>query len=134
MENLIQDLKYAARVLLKSPGFVLIAVLTLALGIGANTALFSVVNGVLLRPLPFPRPNELVVVSEKSAIFDNFSISYPNFQDWQRSNSSFSSLVAYRNDDFSITGSGERARGNGFRRLLRDAGREPHSRPFVYRS
>src|SRR6202042_1788954 len=100
METLIQDLKYAARVLLKSPGFVLIAVLTLALGIGANTALFSVVNGVLLRPLPFPLPNELVVVSEKSAIFDNFSISYPNFQDWQRSNSSFSSLVAYRNDDF----------------------------------
>jgi predicted permease len=110
MESLIQDLKYAARVLLKSPGFVLIAVLTLALGIGANTALFSVVNGVLLRPLPFPRPNELVVVSEKSAIFDNFSISYPNFQDWQRSNSSFSSLVAYRNDDFSITGSGEAER------------------------
>jgi hypothetical protein len=110
MESLMQDLKYAARVLLKSPGFVLIAVLTLALGIGANTALFSVVNGVLLRPLPFPRPNELFVVSEKSAIFDNFSISYPNFQDWQRSNSSFSSLVAYRNDDFSITGSGEAER------------------------
>src|SRR5271163_5366810 len=110
MESLIQDLKYAARMLLKSPGFVLIAVLTLALGIGANTALFSVVNGVLLRPLPFPRPNELFVVSEKSAIFDNFSISYPNFEDWQRSNSSFSSLVAYRNDDFSVTGSGEAER------------------------
>src|ERR1700678_3615904 len=110
MENLIQDLKYAARVLLKSPGFVVIAVLTLALGIGANTALFSVVNGVLLRPLPFPRPNELVVFSEKSAIFDNFSISYPNFLDWQRSNSSFASLAAYRNDDFSITGSGEAER------------------------
>jgi putative ABC transport system permease protein len=110
MESLIQDLKYAARVLLKSPGFVLIAVLTLALGIGANTALFSVVNGVLLRPLPFPQPNELFVVSEKSAIFDNFSISYPNFQDWQRNNSSFSSLAAYRNDDFSITGSGEAER------------------------
>src|SRR5271169_3342524 len=82
----------------------------LALGIGANTALFSVVNGVLLRPLPFPQPNELFVVSEKSAIFDNFSISYPNFEDWQRSNSSFSSLVAYRNDDFSVTGSGEAER------------------------
>jgi len=110
MEALIQDLKYAARVLLKSPGFVAIAVLTLALGIGANTALFSVVNGVLLRPLPYPRPSELVVLSEKSANFESMSISYPNFLDWQRSNSSFASLAAYRNDDFSITGSGEAER------------------------
>jgi len=110
MESLMQDLRYAVRVLLKSPGFVLIAVLTLALGIGANSALFSVVNGVLLRPLPYPRPNELVIVSEKTANFDNSSISYPNFQDWQRSNSSFASLVAYRSDDFSITGSGEAER------------------------
>src|SRR5271167_169358 len=110
MESLIQDLKYAARVLLKSPGFVLIAVLTLALGIGANTALFSVVNGVLLRPLPYPRPSELFVISEKSANFESFSISYPNFLDWQRGNSSFTSLAAYRGDDFSITGSGEAER------------------------
>ena len=110
MEALIQDLKYAARVLLKSPGFVAIAVLTLALGIGANTALFSVVNGVLLRPLPYPRPSELVVLSETSANFESMSVSYPNFLDWQRSNSSFASLAAYRNDDFSITGSGEAER------------------------
>jgi predicted permease len=110
MEALIQDLKYAARVLLKSPSFVLIAVLTLALGVGANTALFSVVNGVLLRPLPFPRPNELVVLSEKTANFESSSISYPNFLDWQRSNSSFASIAAYRSDDFSITGSGEAER------------------------
>jgi predicted permease len=110
MESLIQDLRYAARVLLKSPGFVLIAVLMLALGIGANTALFSVVNGVLLRPLPYPRAGELVVVSEKSANFESFSISYPNFLDWQRSNSSFASLAAYRSDDFIITGSGEAER------------------------
>jgi predicted permease len=110
METLIQDLKYAARVLLKSPGFVLIAVLTLALGIGANTALFSVVNGVLLRPLPYTRPSELVILSEKSANFESSSISYPNFLDWQRSNSSFTSIAAYRSDDFSITGSGEAER------------------------
>ncbi len=110
MESLIQDLKYAARVLLKSPGFVAIAVLTLALGIGANTALFSVVNGVLLRPLPYPRPSELVVLSEKTANFESSSISYPNFLDWQRSNSSFVSIAAYRGDDFSITGSGEAER------------------------
>jgi predicted permease len=110
METLIQDLKYAARVLLKSPGFVAIAVLTLALGIGANTALFSVVNGVLLRPLPYTRPSELVVLSEKTANFESSSISYPNFLDWQRSNSSFTSIAAYRSDDFSITGSGEAER------------------------
>ena len=110
MESLIQDLKYAARVLLKSPGFVAIALLTLALGIGANTALFSVVNGVLLRPLPYLRPSELVVLSEKTANFDSSSISYPNFLDWQRSNSSFTSIAAYRSDDFSITGSGEAER------------------------
>src|ERR1700723_2476989 len=110
METLIQNLKYAARVLLKSPGFVAIAVLTLALGIGAKTALFSVVNGVLLRPLPFSRPSELVVLSEKSANFESSSISYPNFLDWQRSNSSFTSIAAYRSDDFSITGSGEAER------------------------
>jgi len=110
MESLIQDLKYAARVLLKSPGFVLIAVLTLALGIGANTALFSVVNGVLLRPLPFPQPNQLVILSEKTAVFASSSISYPNFLDWQRSNSSFTSVAAYREDNFNITGSGEAER------------------------
>ena len=110
MESLIQDIKYAVRMLLKSPGFVAIAVLTLALGIGANTALFSIVNGVLLRPLPYPRPSELVVLSEKTANFESSSISYPNFLDWQRSNSSFASMAAYRSDDFSITGSGEAER------------------------
>jgi predicted permease len=110
MESLIQDVKYAVRMLSKSPGFTVIAALTLALGIGANTALFSVVNGVLLRPLPFPQPNELLVVSEKTANFESSSISYPNFEDWKRSNSSFASLVAYRSDDFSITGSGEAER------------------------
>ncbi len=110
MESLIQDLKYAARVLLKSPGFVAIAVLTLALGIGANTALFSVVNGVLLRPLPYPRPAELVVISETTANFESSSISYPNFLDWQRTNSSFASIAAYKEDDYSITGAGEAER------------------------
>jgi predicted permease len=110
METLIQDLKYAARVLLKSPGFVAIAVLTLALGIGANTALFSIVNGVLLRPLPYPRPSELVVISETTQNFESSSISYPNFLDWQRTNSSFASIAAYKEDDYSITGAGEAER------------------------
>jgi predicted permease len=96
--------------LIKSPSFTVIAILTLALGIGANTALFSVVNGVLLRPLPYAQPNQLVVLAEKSANFESSSISYPNFLDWQRSNSGFDSIAAYRSDDFSITGSGEAER------------------------
>ncbi len=107
MESLIQDLKYAVRMLIKSRSFTAIAILTLALGIGANTALFSVVNGVLLRPLPYAQPDRLVVLSEKSPNFESSSVSYPNFLDWQRSNSVFSSIAAYRSDDFNITGSGE---------------------------
>ena len=110
MDTLIQDLKYAVRMLIKSPSFTIIAILTLALGIGANTALFSVVNGVLLRPLPYSQPDRLVVLSEKTANFESSSISYPNFLDWQRSNSAFASIAAYRSDDFSITGSGEAER------------------------
>ncbi|MGA7854102.1 MAG: ABC transporter permease [Candidatus Acidiferrales bacterium] len=110
MESLIQDLKYAVRMLVKSPGFTAIAILTLALGIGANTALFSVVNGVLLRPLPYAQPDRLVVLSEKSPVFESSSISYPNFLDWQRTNTTFTSIAAYRSDDFNITGSGEAER------------------------
>ncbi|HEY3936369.1 MAG TPA: ABC transporter permease, partial [Bryobacteraceae bacterium] len=110
MGSLIQDLKYAVRMLIKSPSFTAIAILTLALGIGANTALFSVVNGVLLRPLPYAQPDRLVILSEKSASFESSSISYPNFLDWQRTNTSFTSIAAYRSDDFNITGSGEAER------------------------
>jgi predicted permease len=110
METLWQDVRYSLRVLGKNPGFAAIAILTLALGIGANTALFSVVNGVLLRPLPYPQPDRIVAISEKTANFDRSSISYPNFLDWQRANSTFSSIAAYRSDDFSITGEGEAER------------------------
>jgi predicted permease len=110
METLVQDIRYGLRMLAKNPGFTLIAVLTLALGIGANTAIFSVVNGVLLKPLPFSQPNQLIVLSETSKNFDRMSISYPNFLDWQRRNSTFASLAAYRNDDFSLTGAGDAER------------------------
>jgi predicted permease len=111
--GVLQDLRYALRMLRKSPGFTAVAVLTLALGIGANTAIFSIVNGVLLNPLPFPHPQELTVLYEHSTNFEKFSISYPNFLDWQRTNSTFASMAAYRHEDFTITGSGgpERARG-----------------------
>ena len=107
MQTLWQDLRYGLRTLAKSPGFAAIAILTLALGIGANTAIFSIVNGVLLNPLPFPHPQELTVLYEHSTTFETSSISYPNFLDWQRNNSTFASMAAYRHEDFNITGSGE---------------------------
>jgi predicted permease len=107
MTGFWQDIRFGARVLWKNLGFTLVAVLTLALGIGANTALFSVVNGVLLNPLPFANPDELVAVYTKTATFQQSSISYPNFLDWQKDNHSFAPLSAFRSDDFNLTGAGE---------------------------
>ncbi len=107
IEILMQDLRYAMRGFSKNRGFVAVAVLTLALGIGANTALFSVVNGVLLNPMPYPQPDRLVAVYAKNAGFERSSISYPNFLDWVRDNQSFSLLAAFRPDSFNLTGVGE---------------------------
>ena len=107
MGTLIQDLKYGLRQLGRNPGFSAIAVLTLALGIGANTAIFSVVNGVLLNPLPYPQPERLVALYSRTAQFTNSSISYPNFLDWVRLNHSFSAMAGYRTDNFTLTGTGE---------------------------
>lgn len=111
--NFWQDVRYGLRVLLKSPGFTAIAVLTLALGIGANTSLFSVVNGVLLNPLPFPEPDRLVAIYQKTSQFEESSISYPNFLDWVRDNRSFSKLGAFRSEDYNMTGQGEPERLHG---------------------
>src|ERR1700757_3172678 len=110
MNAFLQDVRYALRMLAQSPGFTSVAILTLALGIGANTALFSVVNGVLLNPLPYPRPEELVSLAEKLPPFEQFAISYPNFQDWVRMNHTFEGLAAYRQNNFNLTGSGEAQR------------------------
>ena len=107
MNSFWQDVRYGLRVFWKNPGFSTVAVLTLALGIGANSALFSVVNGVLLNPLPFANPNELVAVYSRTGTFQESSISYPNFLDWQKDNHSFSFLGAVRSDDFNMTGVGE---------------------------
>jgi predicted permease len=107
METLLQDVRYGFRLLLKSPGFTAVAVLTLALGIGANTALFSVISGVLLSPLPFPQPDQLVTLHENKPNFEGGSVSYPNFRDWQKDNRSFSSVALARTYAFSLTGVGE---------------------------
>jgi predicted permease len=106
-ESLLQDLRYGCRMLAKAPAFSAIAILTLALGIGANTAIFSVVNGVLLNPLPFHDGHQLVSMFEEIPNFKNGSISYPNFVDWRRMNRTFSSIAAYRGTGFNLTGEGE---------------------------
>src|SRR5690349_24850232 len=107
METLLQDLRHGARMLAKSPGFAAIAILTLALGIGANTALFSVVNGVLLNPLAYPQSGQLVAVYGKTPGFDHAPVNYPNFLDWQRATRTFSSMAMYRNQDYNFVGTGE---------------------------
>jgi len=107
LETLGQDVVYGLRVLRKNPGFTAIAILTLTLGIGANTALFSIVNGVLLNPLPYPHPGELVTVHAGKPNFDTGSVSYPNFRDWQRDNRSLAALAISRSYGFILTGTGE---------------------------
>src|SRR6266550_5518687 len=113
METLWNDLGYGTRMLRKNPGFALVAVLTLALGIGANTALFSVVNGVLLNPLPYPQPDELVALRESKPNFEWGTIPYPNFRDWQKDNLTFSAMAVWRSYAFSLTGVGEAEQVNG---------------------
>jgi predicted permease len=107
MSTLIQDLRYGLRTLARNPGFTAVAILALALGIGANTAIFSVVNGVLLRPLPYPDPERLMMIYEKTLDFSQNSVSYPDFLDWQRENHSFTDMACFRRNDFNFTGSGQ---------------------------
>ncbi len=107
MNGLVQDIRYALRQLRRSPGFAAVTVITLALGIGANTAIFSVVNEVLLNPLPFQDAGRIVSMFEATRNFPKGSISYPNFLDWQRDNRSFAAMAAYRWIDGGITGVGQ---------------------------
>ena len=110
----MQDLLYAIRTLRKSAGFAVIAVLTLALGIGANTALFSVVNGVLLNPLPYPHSEQLVSVYQKTPGVDRGPVVYLNFLDWQRDTQTFSSMAIYRNEDYNLTALAQAERLSGY--------------------
>src|ERR1044071_7122696 len=109
LETLRQDLRYGARMLLKNPGFTLVAVLTLGLGIGANTAIFSVVNAVLLRPLPFAEPERLVWLWDTQPQLPTAPASLPAFLDWKGQNQSFEHLAAFQSGSMFIdTGDGMR--------------------------
>jgi putative ABC transport system permease protein len=103
MQNLLREIRHALRVLIKAPGFTLVAVFALALGIGANTAIFSVVDAVLLRPLPYPEPDRLVLLREKNSTFPNGSVSYPNFLDWRAGQRSFTDLALSRRESYNFS-------------------------------
>jgi predicted permease len=113
VNTLLQDIRYGFRLLRQAPGVTLIAVLSLAIGIGANTAIFSVVSAVVLNPLPYPESHQLVALFSDRHNFHKASISYPNFLDWQRMNKSFTAIAAYRNTGYNLLGRGEPERVHG---------------------
>ncbi|HYN85037.1 MAG TPA: ABC transporter permease [Pyrinomonadaceae bacterium] len=112
MGNILQDVRYGLRMLLKSRGVTAAALVALALGIGANTAIFSVVNAVLLRPLPYKDADRIVILRERTPKMD-LSFSYPNFQDLRDQNEVVEDLAAFRRESFNLTGAGEPERLSG---------------------
>src|SRR6185312_13324420 len=114
LETFLQDVRYGVRVLLKAPGFTAIVVLTLALGIGASTAMFSVVQGVMLAPLPYPHPNRLVLIWQSNPHAPHVSLSLPDFRDWQRNARSFEALSGLRWYQFNLTSPGNPEHVDGY--------------------
>ena len=115
MDNLLQDLRYAARTLVKAPGFAAVVVLTLGLGIGANSAIFSVIDGVLLRPLPYRQPDRIVRIFFSSGDYPKFPINMFDFRDFRARSHSFEALAAFTRGDVQLSGSGEPVRLPAFR-------------------
>ena len=107
LDSLILDLRFGMRMLRKNPGFTAIAVLTLALGIGANTAIYSVIDAVLFNPIPYPQPDRIVSAYTTWPSYPHAAFSYPNFLDLQRVTRSLGGLAAWRVDSFTLTGTGE---------------------------
>src|SRR4051812_43242955 len=103
---MLQDLVFALRNFRKHAGFTCVAVLTLALGIGANTAVYSIIDAVLLHPIPFSQPDRLVSIYQKSELADKNSISYPNLLDWQRLAQTFDGIAGWRTDGFTVSAGG----------------------------
>src|SRR5690348_14263229 len=108
MESVWQDVRLALRSLRRAPTYALAAIAALALAIGANTALFSLIEATLLRPFPYPNPERLLIVRETSKSFEDSSVSYPNFRDWRaQTKDVFSQLAAFRRDSLNLTGAGD---------------------------
>ena len=107
LENILRDVRYGWRTLLRNPGYAILAVLTLGLGIGANTAIFIVINGVLLRPLPFPQPDRIVKIYESVPGYSQMELSPGNFRDWKARSGSFESFGMYNTWSVNWSGAGE---------------------------
>ena len=103
---MLQDIRFTLRTLRKNPGFACAAVLTLALGIGANAAIYSVIDNVLLHPIPFSEPDRLVALYQKNPRSDKNSIPYLNLQEWQKQSRTFEGIAGWRTDGFALTGQG----------------------------
>src|SRR6059058_604357 len=101
---MLDDVRYAVRLLIKNPAFSAVAILTLALGIGANTAIFSIVNAVLLRPLPYPDADRIMVLNESSGPGQDYSVALPDYFDWQRDNIVFEYLAATHKESRNLSG------------------------------
>src|SRR5215468_98730 len=110
MHTLWQDIRFGARMLLKNLGISFVVILALALGIGANSAIFSVINAVLLQPLPYDHADQLVFLNSRSAVIEEMSISYPDFTDWRNQNHVFEKFGVYNRNSYNLTGAGEAER------------------------